>query len=393
MASVNFLLTVLMLPLTCSAHGFIAFPVPRQQLVARGDIFGAGLTNPGRGDCSISGDSSPNMNGCQGAGQQVNDMRNTCFEFCDPFRGDPASDQCLLCEEDYAKFYEWAFIGTPFPHLGVCGDLWNRNAFSTNFSSDACKHLGDGTSCINQALNAPFDTVTLGNDNSFNLSIRMTAHHWGWFEFRLCRSGSSPEGVTQECFNQDILSFDVEDAKARYEGKMGAESLDISEGIRAPNDPSDYKAIRSGRRCMGPDAEPQERHPDLWSPGGSCCNGGGRCVEADDNQQNQRWVVPDPDALEPADDDCTDCQSSPGSSPANGFYTVKLRLPEDLTCTRTAPCTIQWLYITGNSLDAYPEAFRNCADFALAPRSGALVSSASAPSTSAQNSSVPRLRR
>merc|ERR1712187_219649 len=217
----------------------------------------------------------------------------------------------------------------------------------------------------------------------------MGAHHWGWFEFRLCRSGYSPEGVTQECFNRDILSFDVEDAKARYEGKMGAEDLDISEGLRAPNDPSDYKAIRSGRRCMGPGAELQERYPDLWSPGGSCCNGGGRCVEADDDQQNQRWVVPEPEALEPADDDCSDCQSSPGSSPVNGFYTVKLRLPEDLSCTRSDPCTIQWLYVTGNSLDAYPEAFRNCADFALASQREVPMSKSTPPSERGHQYSVP----
>merc|ERR1712061_30534 len=104
------------------------------------------------------------MNGCQGAGQQVNNMRNTCFEFCREY---PASDRCLVCQDDYAKFYEEEFIGTPFPHLGVCGDLWNRNAFSTNFSSDACKDLpGDG-SCIEKALAQPFSELTVDpTDNS-----------------------------------------------------------------------------------------------------------------------------------------------------------------------------------------------------------------------------------
>merc|ERR1712176_34591 len=195
-------------------------------------------------------------------------------------------------------------------------------------------------------------------------------------------------GVTQECFNRDILSFDVEDAKARYEGKMGAEDSDIDAGFEVPSDSSDYKGIRSGRRCMGPDAELQEKYPSIWAPGGSCCNGGGACVAADSDQQNQRWVVPAPDALEPADDDCTDCQSSPGSSPANGFYNVKLKLPGDLTCTRSDPCTIQWLYITGNSLDAYPEAFRNCSYFALALQRAPLAKTTT-PSADVHHSGVP----
>merc|ERR1712187_709723 len=140
---------------------------------------------------------------------------------------------------------------------------------------------------------------------------------------------------------------------------------------------------------MGPGAELQESYPDLWSPGGSCCNGGGTCVAADDAQQNQRWVVPSPDALEPADDDCTDCQSSPGSSPANGFYNVKLTLPENLSCTRSDPCTIQWLYITGNSVDAYPEAFRNCADFALTSRRELSMPTSTTPSNHGLHYSAP----
>merc|ERR1711920_789567 len=42
--------------------------------------------------------------------------------------------------------------------------------------------------------------------------------------------------------------------------------------------------------------------------------------------------------------------------------------------TRSNPCTLQWLYMTGNSPDSYPEAFRNCADFELvaAPAQAAL---------------------
>merc|ERR1711957_345733 len=90
---------------------------------------------------------------------------------------------------------------------------------STNFSSNACDAFGGSGSCIDKALQQPFDEVTLGDDNSFEVELDITAHHWGWSEFRLCRQGGkgvNGEGVTQECFNQDVLRLDAADSAARY---------------------------------------------------------------------------------------------------------------------------------------------------------------------------------
>jgi hypothetical protein len=263
--------------------------------------------------------------------------------------------------------------------LGVCGDRWDRNAFSTNFSSDACTSLGDG-SCIEQALRADFSKVTLDEDNSFTVAMQITAHHWGWSEFRLCRNGASVGGVTQECFNQNVLSFDVENARLRYGKNMSADSRDVQQGY-VPKDPSDYVGTNPERRCNGFAAEHKEEYPYLWSPSGSCCIDGGECVAPDSPNQNQRWVLPDMNALEDAGA-CDDCPPPPtGSTAVNGFYYVKLFLPRGQTCTRSNPCTLQWLYMTGNSPDSYPEAFRNCADFELTstPTQPALRGSAMKP--------------
>jgi len=63
-------------------------------------------------------------------------------------------------------------------------------------------------------------------------------------------------------------------------------------------------------------------------------------------------------------------------------YTYRIYLPTGLTCTQEDPCTLQWLFMTGNSQDSYPEAFRNCADFKLATGSSGPVSTpAPTPST------------
>merc|ERR1712007_176584 len=141
---------------------------------------------------------------------------------------------------------------------------------------------------------------------------------------------------------------------------------DVADGF-VPKDPSDYAHISPRRRCNGPGAEYKEEYPDLHSPGGSCCIDGGKCSAPDSPDQSQRWVLPAPSALEDAGA-CEDCPPPPtGATAVNGFYYVKLFLPRGLTCTRSNPCTLQWLYMTGNSNDAYPEAFRNCADFELAP--------------------------
>merc|ERR1712157_101663 len=166
----------------------------------------------------------------------------------------------------------------------------------------------NGASCVDAALAKQFDTVEVNpKDNSIEVSMMITAHHWGWSEFRLCRKGGRGEdgqGVTQECFNQDVLRFDVVNAEIKLEA------------------------------------------PQIWSPPGSCCHQGGDCGNSNTSKtQDVRFVFP--------------------KGSAGPEYKYRIYLPAGLTCTQEEPCALQWLFMTGNSQDSYPEAFRNCADFKI----------------------------
>merc|ERR1719356_1299832 len=92
--------------------------------------------------------------------------------------------------------------------------------------------------------------------------MTITAYHYGWVEFRLCPEGgrgADGHGVTQECFNQHVLRFDVADAAARYTGSMDS---------KGAQDPSDYVGTQPSSRCDGPGAELKLEGPrDVVAPG------------------------------------------------------------------------------------------------------------------------------
>merc|ERR1719450_948078 len=289
-----------------------------------------------------------NMNGCQGGAGPFTYLG--CWSVCN---GDYASTSqaCVDCKKDVVSTAEAHPGLNPEPRLGVCGDLWDRESF-TNPDNRDC----NGESCVDAALAKPFDTVEVNSeDNSIEVSMMITAHHWGWSEFRLCRKGGRGEngkGVTQECFNQDVLRFDVADAAQKYKGQM------------APNveDPSDYIGTSAATHCDGPGAEIKLEAPQIWSPPGSCCYKGGDCGNSNTSKtQDVRFVFP--------------------RGAAGPEYKYRVYLPEGVSCTQDDPCTLQWLFMTGNSQDSYPEAFRNCADFKLATGSSGTVAT-SAPSAS-----------
>merc|ERR1712060_90951 len=107
-----------------------------------------------------------------------------------------------------------------------------------------------------------------------------------------------------------------------------------------------YIGTSASVRCDGPDADLKLEAPQIWSPPGSCCYDGGDCGDSNSSKvQNKRFVLP--------------------NVAAGPEYKVRVRLPAGLSCTQEAPCTLQWTYMTGNSVDSYPEVFRNCADFKL----------------------------
>jgi len=371
MTSLRVLAFALTLPLGCHGHGLVTRPVSRNQLLGnphQHNTFGAGLTNPGARDCTITSDNSMSMNGCQGAGTVID--ANHCYTQCSA-QGLPvgASDDCKNCWKNYSINYENNPGMKTWPRVGVCGDVVSRDAFKDVFSStwkipDQKNPPGEAADFDN------FDTLPLleGPGKRINVTLQITAHHWGWAEFRLCRRGKTPGGVTQECFNKDVLSFDVNDAKARYpEAKMNDQRQDPG---HLPADPSDYKALNPHFRCdKGSDdanTELKKTYPKMYGPGGNCCVEGGTCVDPESPNQNQRWVFPAPSAQVPAKEDSGHAAPSGlGITAMNGFYYVVLKLPDDVDCTRDEPCTLQWLFMTGNSQDSYPEAFKTCSDFAL----------------------------
>jgi hypothetical protein len=149
------------------------------------------------------------------------------------------------------------------------------------------------------------------------------------------------------------------DAAQRYAGRM---AISVA-------DPSDYVGTSAATRCDGPGAEIKLESPQIWSPPGSCCYQGGDCGNSNTSKtQNVRFVFPR-DAAGPE-------------------YKYRIYLPEGLTCAQDDPCTLQWLFMTGNSQDSYPEAFRNCADFKLATGGSGIVPT-SAPSASPEQEPEP----
>merc|ERR1719145_50853 len=296
-----------------------------------------------------------NMNGCQGGAGPFTYLG--CWSVCG---GDYSStaQACVDCKKRVVSNAEAHPGLKPEPRLGVCGDLWDRESFTKPGNTDC-----NGASCVDAALAKQFDTVEVNpKDNSIEVSMMITAHHWGWSEFRLCRKGGRGEdgqGVTQECFNQDVLRFDVVDAAQKYKGQM------------APNveDPSDYIGTSSATRCDGPGAEIKLEAPQIWSPPGSCCHRGGDCGNSNTSKvQDVRFVFP--------------------RGAAGPEYKYRIYLPEGLSCTQDDPCTLQWLFMTGNSQDSYPEAFRNCADFKLATSNSAPTQPAP-PATQPEATPVP----
>jgi len=349
-----------MLP-SCKGHGMITKPLARQMLVGSYEN-GVGLTDPGAEECDISVGNGANLNGCQGG--------------C-PFNPELGRPDCGD---------GWQ----PRPRVGVCGGLSTEDVFAVpEPAGEACKGVGDGTpSCVKQALRSPrMSILEVDSQGYFALEMKITAHHWGWSEFRLCIEGEGlgpdPEiGVTQECFNEHVLTFDTVDAAERYNlsrmedvrSRPGCFYPSSGDECKRPTSPSDYQILEPSTRCDGPGAPAGP--VEYYSPDGSCCLDGGDCGNSSmDPNQDIRWVLPRVDAAEAAIGGGP--SNVPGAEPMNGIYTLRLKLPSvALTVCETKVCTLQWLYVTGNSPAGYPEAFRNCADFKIArPQSRLLQAS------------------
>jgi chitinase len=225
---------------------------------------------------------------------------------------------------------------------GLCGDTAKRREFMAPNAYGPAKFGAVATYQQGQAI---------------DIEVDVTAHHWGWFEFRLCvpKDGGKDRNqpITQDCLNKHVLKFDRKYTENSYAGKMKA-------GLQSPADfignPNDY--VWEHSKCK-------------WhkSPKGSCCNGGGKC--SPDEANEHRWVLPDP-------------------TKASTKYKMRYLLPPGVHCER---CVLQFYYQTGNSPDNYPEGFWNCADIAIEPSKGGGVEPTRKPTqgavTGSPTKSVP----
>lgn len=272
-------------------HGFLTSPLPRQYreegLEGIGWTKWMGITVPGDGSFNPGDGNAPNLNAGIGGGVGG------------------------LAQE------------TTVGH-GLCGDLGWRKGFESGLYGATPPRL----------------TVQAGG--TLPVSVKLTAYHAGWFEFRLCNPGSGV--ITQECLNEHVLEIDE---STPYYPKI----LDYAhmKGLTYGNDPNQdggwYKCQTSGGHF-----DPTSNTPNTVWPSGSCCSGGGSCSDPLDNKD--RYIA----------------EFAGGGGVRN--YDITLKVPEGMNCDN---CILQWFYQTANSREAYPESFWNCADIAV--RDDGLVTS------------------
>ena len=341
------------------AHGFLTAPNRRNGKF--------GITNPGAGDCGKSLDNQMNNNGCQGG------VAFVCYSECE-YWSDLDSDDCKECVRQITGATQPTRQGfmtgpiNPLPRVGVCGEAWLGDKFQNWWSTSVNEDNGEHWEITNMPK--------VGGGNMIDLNMQITAYHYGWSEFRLCESDGG--AVTQECFNEHVLEFDTDHAKNTYAGKM---VKGPGEGAQVPSDPTDFSALSPHVRCQGPTGASKEnflwtKYPEMLAPAGACCNDGGIC--SDPLVNTDRWVFPAVNASKKLEGQGTVIPPSDnyGAAPItmNGAYTVRLKIPSTVNC-ETKTCTVQWLFMTGNTIDGYPETFRNCADFRVCPEACATATS------------------
>ncbi|KAF4668213.1 hypothetical protein FOL47_003136 [Perkinsus chesapeaki] len=175
------------------------------------------------------------------------------------------------------------YVGANQTH-GLCGDPW-EGGVSILPSPRLQPHMQQG---------AP--TTIYRKGENIEIEIEVTAHHWGHFEFRICKGG----------LNGDKFSTQIDGQKC------------LNENLLLRPSPDDREECKNAKRI---DASNYDCQPI-------------------DTNHPERWYLP------------------PQSFGSDGMMNYKMlfKLPDDLTCD---VCTIQWNWITGNSclVDGYKEYF------------------------------------
>ena len=164
---------------------------------------------------------------------------------------------------------------------------------------------------------------------------------------RLC---TRADDLSQSCLNEHVLEFDYDYTKNLYtSAEMGSWREDATDYV---GDLDVY-----GNRCT--QCECLMSYPDDSNFGGvidgSCCSGGGTC--SPDASNTDRFMFP-----------------------GNSILTVpmKYKLPAGVTSDHAV---LQWMYVTGNSPDSYPEGFFNCADIKIVAAGGSSAPTPAPPPT------------
>jgi hypothetical protein len=219
---------------------------------------------------------------------------------------------------------------------GLCGDIGTRRGFMAPNKYGPVGAKG-----------------TFVSGETMSVSVRLTAYHAGWFEFRL---GVPKDGgrdltmpITQELLNEHVLEIDA--TTPDFPAILDYANM-VGQGGRGA-----YKCKNTGGHF-----DPTATSPNTLWPHGSCCNDGGPCSHPLNN--TDRYVVEFADSKSIGH--CPGCAASPrlDLNTADKVYTIVLKVPEQIECSR---CVLQWTYITANSWDQAPEAFWNCADVAIKP--------------------------
>eukprot|EP00941_MAST-03F_sp_MAST-3F-sp1_P006118 g6118.t1 len=285
--------------LNVDGHAYMAVPAPRQVVHGVGPKFG------GSGDGSMGGAGNvQNLNAGIGGGEDGRSLEVT--------KGH-----------------------------SLCGDKVDRKAFMAGGAYGPSLKTIQGPYSVHPALGGTID-----------ITVVVTAYHLGWFEFRLCEDRGAGFGadtaVTQECFNKHVLRFDPSVVRKQHNGEMADGRSDPSD--YGPSKAEGWSVRRDETICTKDFDEVAKRTKwggqevgidgEVDGPKGSCCNQGGDCGSAVNNET--RWVLP--------------------AATPDGTYKMTYKIPPGITCDR---CVLQFQYVTANSMDKYPEAFWNCADISI----------------------------
>lgn len=239
----------------------------------------------------------------------------------------------------------------------------------------------DGTYGMNKNGTNTVSNEVYVEGGNIKFEVDITAFHWGWFEFRLC-DHKNYDKTTWACLNEHVLRFDKDTIIQEYNANVATNKMrqngcgTTNWGHECPTDPTDYNGLSEHNRCSGKNInkrwEAKAIVPSIvFFPKGTCCDKSGGyngtdmtteswpaegntfdCSKPEEN--DQRWVLP----------------GNEKSQAYTGKYTMTYKLPEGVVCEDTnKPCTVQWLYMTGNSPDNFPEIFLNCADITIKSKS------------------------